>query len=291
MDDSQRFHQAKFSVLLEYFFSRHLPEMKKVLPPHDGEPISNVCTAFESNCVRVAALSMLPAWLLSDPVGEMINELLERHRAGNLGAGASLTIPVNLGEIDARCDNPIVYAGLHGLLSSIVVSAWTVFETLAKDLWVAAVNARPKLLGSREKLAGKTLPVRILQKHGFDLRSVMGTLLAEKMSFDALDGAADAYESAFDGHPEICKPFRANGIRAAHAIRNALVHNSGMVDADFKKQMPATEDGALHEGDEIHLDGKSVSELVDSVITESVNLIAAVDHWLRTNPDSRPTTV
>jgi hypothetical protein len=92
-------------------------------------------------------------------------------------------------------------------LASLIIGSWVVFETLATDLWVAAVNIRPMSLSiaalesstvKREAritddTIGKKKPnpifLDILKKYRFNLSDSMGTMLwrQEMVSFGSLD--------------------------------------------------------------------------------------------------------
>src|SRR5882672_1705213 len=75
-----------------------------------------------------------------------------------------------------------VLLAMRALLASGVSAAWTAFECLASDLWIAALNERPQA-GTRalaelpgdanDDLTRKSISVRLLQKYGLDLRNTM----------------------------------------------------------------------------------------------------------------------
>jgi hypothetical protein len=118
-----------------------------------------------------------------------------------------------------------------------VVSAWTAFETLAGDLWEAALNLHPQILallrgtsgriekqartkgqcesrevpgdegegdtddGDEDKASGRKASLEAinrLTKGAYDLSGMMGTLLRREFSFRSLYGIRTAYSCAFD---------------------------------------------------------------------------------------------
>jgi hypothetical protein len=53
--------------------------------------------------------------------------------------------------------NEMLPLGVRALMSGFLIQTWTAFETLAVDLWIAALNARPmglaELTGSPKRIA------------------------------------------------------------------------------------------------------------------------------------------
>jgi hypothetical protein len=111
--------------------------------------------------------------------------------------------------------------GVEALLISLILGMWTSFETMAGDLWEAALNAHPDNLselkghwkrlrkrGSPSAPSGeveqtKQVPLHLIQMNKFDLRNSMGTILRERFSFDRLAGVREAYGSAFVSTPRL----------------------------------------------------------------------------------------
>ena len=57
--------------------------------------------------------------------------------------------------------------GIYSVFTSMVVNAWTAYETTAQDLWVSSVNNRPKTLG-RSAIKSLTKSAAFLQNCGGD---------------------------------------------------------------------------------------------------------------------------
>ena len=101
--------------------------------------------------------------------------------------------------------------GLRATMSMAMISAWTAFEVLAEDIWVAALNERPRLgfialnvepLQSdsevekeRKRNEKVRFPAWMLQQPDFVIQKNMGTALAHmrKWDFARRDHAQDAY--------------------------------------------------------------------------------------------------
>ena len=92
--------------------------------------------------------------------------------------------------------DPQVAAGVESTLQAQVTLAWTAFEILSADLWIAAVNERPNPLAVRfakspqPKGQDKGISITALSEYGshsFDLSKQMGTVLVdhEKVDFNS----------------------------------------------------------------------------------------------------------
>ena len=197
--------------------------------------------------------------------------------------------------------------GLEAILSSCVIGLWTTFETMAGDLWEAALNIHPaglaELKGKKNRLIGpndkddlpaeedetdsknlKSAPLSEIIRREFDIKASMGSVLRTRQRFDHLAGIREAYGLAFHKKSdEIDKWVKHDGIDALNAVRNLLVHRSGVADATYARKekylkIPRTEIGAR-----ILLDGQIVSEFLRMSAVVSANLLLAVDKWVTEN--------
>ncbi len=221
--------------------------------------------------------------------------------------------------VNYASDQDAIFRGVFAnFFSSIFISTWTVFETLAHDLWVAALNVHPAGLaeltgrwpGPFEKqkdkkerdsrlqralvetnpqpqssgiLAAKALRLEVLQRHNYNVSGIMGDLLADCFNFQRLEGIHDAYFKAFAGHHEIWEVMLDKDIRSICAIRNLLVHKAGYVDADFKTQVSGiTRFDDAEVGKPLAIDGAMVEEIVDPFFEKCAKLITLVDEWIQT---------
>jgi hypothetical protein len=205
---------------------------------------------------------------------------------------------------------PICFADsdewMNAFCSSLVIQAWTTFETLAEDLWVAAVNARPSRLASlkgssrskyrinkdnkpQAEKVPKSIPFAALQQRHFNVGAVMGELLLEvsRVSFRSLGNIREAYHLAFSEQSQsIDFQLDREELQYIAAIRNVLIHKAGKVDTEFFEQtklIPNME--ALNEGDTFPLSGVLTKNLVDSVVDISYALIKSVYAWLIGHPE------
>jgi len=206
-------------------------------------------------------------------------DLSEKHKAG------MLEVFDNHIEWFSRQEAGTFHDGLMAMLNAQVIGAWTAFETMAKDLWVAAVNQRPKSLGGLDEVSGeKVATLKDLHRYRFDLRDSMGTLLEGKIRLDSLDKFKKYYRAAFQSEG-IVDALRDPELFALSEVRNALIHSGGIVDKGFFKHMKSHPVwSTVNLGDDIPLDGQRVAFLTDTVIARGTEVVRGVDSWLDANP-------
>jgi hypothetical protein len=193
-----------------------------------------------------------------------------------LVAHSPIGLPIDPGLIDpdlawVMCRG--VRIGLEGVLASMITGTWTAFETLAGDLWEAALNAAPKRLallrgkqsrierqaGSRAKTKQDPVaqanaeqspeetdgdgPDRAVSLHSmsrasrgkFNLRHLMGTVQRDQFELDSLRGIREAYSRAFDKPTEkdIDQSLADRDLDTLQQVRNLLVHRAGVADQRY----------------------------------------------------------
>jgi len=181
-----------------------------------------------------------------------------------------------------------MYAAMEGLLSSMLIGAWTAFETIAGDLWEATVNARPEQIMQTliqrndppNKGVGKSVPLWVIKKYNYDLSGQMGRVLKERYTFTKLDGLREAYSQAFANTP-IVDVVNETAIDALNLIRNVLIHKAGIIDDEFVERAANDQElRGLQKGKALPLDGQFVASKVSPVIQCAVRLFSAADDWL-----------
>lgn len=205
--------------------------------------------------------------------------------------------------------------GFEGVLMSAVVQTWTGFETLAGDLWRAAINAQPRGLADL-----KGMPTRIEKRAGgspkstfgeeplseltaeksvslsdlsrltkgeYDVRHRMGDLLWQRFSFATLRGIRRAYSTAFSQTEKRARTEKIDAaladrrLDALNSIRNLIVHKAGLADQEYVDAIKAIPTAPkLTVRQPLELDGELVRDLVNPVILCGVDLIEAVNTWL-----------
>ena len=177
--------------------------------------------------------------------------------------------------------------GFDTLMSAQLVLAWTAFETLAGDLWEAAINLHhPTLV--QKAAEGKSIQIRLLfEKHGFDLRNKMGTVLLDHLDrpFQSMKSMKKTYQSTFpDGWVSQDSFWDDKDLRSTCSLRNLIVHKASIVDKKFLED--GKDDGRLlvfKEGHRFYLNGELLAELLTGLFAFSERLIQAVDGWIDRN--------
>jgi hypothetical protein len=196
---------------------------------------------------------------------------------------------------------PQVVNGINAMLSSLVLGMWTTFETMAGDLWEAALNAHPGVLadlaGDPKRLVGrgqrqraqenwqtnsKQVPLNQLQRHQYDIRNKMGTILRPKFSFDSLDGTREAYAVAFSKHyGHLDMELKNTSFDSLSALRNVIVHRGGVTDEEYKRKTSGlTLLPKISIGEFIMLDGLTVTRLLSAAERSAIDILRIVDDWI-----------
>jgi hypothetical protein len=190
--------------------------------------------------------------------------------------------------------------GIEAVLSSMLLGAWTIFESFATDAWVVALNANPKLAYYASKTAGrktkddaesvdndegKSVTVELVDEYDYDLRGKMGFILkaSKKFNFNRHRGIAAAYACTFgkDASNVFDDP-KYRRLVVLEGIRNVIAHSGGRIDAQFKdraKKRPS-EYGSLANlkiGDLLPLDGSMAKEFMNLAIDACCALMPIVE--------------
>jgi hypothetical protein len=194
---------------------------------------------------------------------------------------------------------PAAESAFEFAFMSYLTSAWTAFETMAGDLWEAALNEHPIGLADlqgkkRDKKSSnpssnnevsenkKLVKLDLLRSHNWDTKNKMGTILKEKFAFTTLGGIREAYASAFHKDFDDIDTFIFNeSLDRLSALRNVIVHKGGIADSEYVRR--AKDFSALPQtkaGEKVILDGKMVADLIADVIVECAGLAQKVDMWL-----------
>jgi hypothetical protein len=195
--------------------------------------------------------------------------------------------------------------GFDAMLSAFITGAWTAVESMAGDLWEAAINAHPDALaelnGARNRLrqANKTsleqkhnrkdqddlksIPLRILRSHEFKIREKMGTILRERYryQFSSLEGIRELYSLAFDkDSARIDAAITDSALDSLNTVRNVIVHKAAMADLEYVRKSKFQKIPQSPIGTTISFDGEIVVGLILPAINAASKLLGAVDEWL-----------
>lgn len=181
------------------------------------------------------------------------------------------------------------WRGHYALLASQIIGAWTALELLIQDTWVAVVNAHPETAVYEYK--GRTFTVEDLQERDFNWKGCVGDLLKDKMEFGHLDKERKTYEKIFPNRKRLHAALASSKLEAAHSVRNALIHDSGLANTGFdakrkgdaKKQVKPFHRPwrDVDKGQLLPLDGKNVARLTSIIVLTGNRLLREVDGWLQ----------
>jgi hypothetical protein len=167
-----------------------------------------------------------------------------------------------------------VAKGLEAMLWAQIVSAWTIFETVAEDLWkgVAPTPTHdPMRISNKSIRRGRTYKLQEFKK---------------SPKFSSLAAIRAAYSASFfdPAQPEksdfLDSILGSDKLDAVAAVRNLIVHNAGTADSiylEIQKLIPTLltnpTDGILT------ITAQEASRLVGEAIIGGSRLMAAVDKW------------
>lgn len=210
-------------------------------------------------------------------------------------------------------DNEQAERGSIALMEASLLNTWTAFETLAGDLWEAAVNAHPAKLatlkgmrkrisdraGTKTKISerdsafdqagnpGESKSISLndaqwLTNGTFDLSKHMGTLHKRSMRFITLGGIRESYSLAFSDHTDfIDSSLSHESLDALLLVRNLIVHKAGMADEIYVREAATVPSAPrITEGDRLKLDGEMVTNLINPVVANCSKLIKSVDSYI-----------
>lgn len=222
---------------------------------------------------------------------ELAGPLIER--AQSLSDAEARELIDNLGikyiEYSLRIDRDM-QESMAAVLSMIILASWTAFESVASDLWVAAVDQGPKDIRNRVMLSKNWLtpdeqitPERIHEIE-YDAGRQIGSFLREvgKVSFQKLEYIRRFYSAAFGKEVnQLFEKIEGGYIFALSGFRNALVHNAGKADKRFVKAVARFEEfRSIKPKDTLVLDGEIVRKLHNSAIVLGWKLVEFVDNVL-----------
>jgi hypothetical protein len=197
---------------------------------------------------------------------------------------------------------------INAFCASLVIEAWALFESLSEDLWEAALNFHPTVLGAldgiprskyraprneaaRQNTTQSTLRMSFddLQRKKFDVSSCIGTILKrnDNIGFRSIYDIRASYHRAFSAQSNsIDEILDDSGLQYAAAVRNLLIHKRGIVDDEFEKQVSGINGvPAVVPDDKFPLSGAICSELADTCRVCAVWLVMAVHGWIVGHPE------
>jgi hypothetical protein len=177
---------------------------------------------------------------------------------------------------------------MQAILFSTVIETWTAFETLAADLWYAALDYGPGewRIAVQEKAKefkkGSNFEKSARPKKIHDPQKAFGSNLRDldKVSFQKLPYIVFWYKTAFG--KDIVKLFsdtEGGYIYALSAIRNVIVHKAGKADPQFLDAIEKFPEVRVT-NEFVQLDGEIVRKLRNTAIQLATELVLTIDKSL-----------
>lgn len=173
-------------------------------------------------------------------------------------------------------------SGIEAVLAAMITAAYAAFETMAADLWIAAVNRSPDLAKRfSEKHPDRQIPLNVLAGYGFDASKSMGRILAEnrRVSFISFNEIRNAYRDVYrDDLGSIFSDVKA--VMEAEKVRHLIAHRDGIVDEKFHKEMQEYPDYKdVPVGTSIPFNGPLACRHIKTCSVFGAALFVAVDSW------------
>jgi len=177
-----------------------------------------------------------------------------------------------------------LHFGIEAVFGAMLMNSYSAFEVMAADLWIALVNADPgaaktwaKSTQQKPNNPEKTLTISDLAAYDFDLRKVMGTILAqEKVEFDSLEKIKAAYKNTFHGATD---SYFTEELKISEQVRHLFAHSTGIVDSEFISRV-GKHYPQLKPGDKRPLDGVVVCKRLDATVKAGNSLLLFGDKRL-----------
>ncbi len=214
-----------------------------------------------------------------------VNRLLEEHNR-SVESGSAILDEAEL-RFEEFAKNPNVESSLRILLYAAISASWATLESLSKDLWIAALNARPTELAQgtfrhlpeslgEGDLTKKHVPVGLLARYGFDVRDKLGTILSARFDFTSYIGIRTAYTAVFGDKPALRTIFEDPAPQALEAVRHLIVHRAGHVDDEYIRR--TGEQAPI--GRKLEITGQRFTELAEGAVKVGCSLLGFVDEFL-----------
>ena len=281
----------------------------------ETKEIREVAKSFSSNLDRTLAMCELPVALVYSTWKLMRSSPRSggRSSAQATARGALSVLPKDTDPFQEVAEQLVDHAtmsspaqiesGFEAIFPAMLVATWSSFESLVGDLWVRCLNLRPRLglvaldanvsPGDDEQIAydklrkSLNITVNLLKRWDYNLRNRMGEVLRDQWNFSSREKSRNAWYKVFgDSKTHLKKILDDKPLQWTNALRNAIVHNGGVADADFVRQVrqhPTFK--RITEGSAILLGGSVVAPLFEATAKRGSELIEFADDWLKNNKE------
>jgi hypothetical protein len=165
-----------------------------------------------------------------------------------------------------------------------LVSSWTIFESIMKDLWIHLLNTRPSsfynILESNstnesiEGIEGKNISIKLLFKYNLDISSKLGDILHSKYDFTSVYGIKKAYSEIFKNKNIDLSFLDDKYLKQLEIARNNIVHKAGYIDEKYSQRTMFKNEKI---GSVISYSASRMNKLHNSAIYNGISLFKCVD--------------
>lgn len=138
-----------------------------------------------------------------------------------------------------RSDEAVIGAANELILQGVVL-CWGAFEVMARDCFIAHLNAKPTrtlaLLGdsvAKRRFELSKVSLETLATHDFNLSERMGTLLAEQHDLSDVYSVKSVYQALFPDDKRLFDALSDSDLRLLSLRRNLIVHHCGIIDETY----------------------------------------------------------
>jgi hypothetical protein len=160
-----------------------------------------------------------------------------------------------------------------------VVLCWGAFEVLARDCFVAHLNADPRrvqlLLShpvAKRRFEVSKVTIETLAEHQFDLSGRMGTLLAQQQDLSDVFSIKAVYEALYPKDEGLHRVLDDASLRLLSLRRNLIVHQRAVIDDVYAKTATSTQ----NVGERLRVSPDDLEGHLTSVIVAAVGILGAV---------------
>ncbi len=217
---------------------------------------------------------------------KIFDELTKDCTFQNISTLGGFRLSVMLGDLSISAGVDPAKEGIEAALAAMVMSSYAAFETLAADLWIAAVNRHSMLAANWiDKNSERQLPASVIAGYNFNVSNKMGSVLQDtkKVAFEFLYDIRGNYSDAFKGAIDVAfEPFEE--LQKAEKTRHLFAHRGGLIDRKFKDDMAKFPEYINAEiGDRLRLTGPVTRNHIDACAKAGCELLIAVDNWTLNN--------
>jgi hypothetical protein len=161
------------------------------------------------------------------------------------------------------------------------VLCWGAFEVLARDCFIAYLNANPGrsliLLGdsvAKRRFELSKFSLETLAAHNFDLSGRMGTLLAQQQDLSDVYSVKAVYQALFPDQKRLFDALNDPDLRLLALRRNLIVHQRGVIDESYVTSTKCCQPV----GERLKLSPANLEAHVSSTVMVAVSVLEAVSH-------------